>query len=323
MNISIPYYEDMSRISNSNIGWYLKYGPSYLHERLSGNIEEDSSVAMSKGTMIHMYILQPDEFKKTYKVSSMLKPQSEQQKKFCEELHKTIEIEPNKAILSAYKAAYKVNAQSDDLTLSKGLKIASELKDYIDSLNSDYIIITPLQLKELENIRNNIVNHKLANELIYKVQDVLELETHHEFHINWEDIVPCKSLLDACTFDFKNKICDISDLKTTVHIGCFEESVKQYDYFRQFEFYSKAVKWYIKNELNENTKDWKINVYIIAIDTIHNNEVRVFKLTDKQLKSTDKEINKALTAISWHIKNNEWTHNPIYYENEGYEILDL
>lgn len=26
MDISIPYYEDMSRISNSNIGWFLKKG---------------------------------------------------------------------------------------------------------------------------------------------------------------------------------------------------------------------------------------------------------------------------------------------------------
>ena len=27
MDISIPYYEDNTRISNSNIGWFLKKGP--------------------------------------------------------------------------------------------------------------------------------------------------------------------------------------------------------------------------------------------------------------------------------------------------------
>ena len=36
MDISIPYYEDMSRISNSNIGQYLKRGPMYLRNMLDG-----------------------------------------------------------------------------------------------------------------------------------------------------------------------------------------------------------------------------------------------------------------------------------------------
>ena len=36
MDISIPYYEDLTRISNSNIGWFLKKGPKYLKEMLDG-----------------------------------------------------------------------------------------------------------------------------------------------------------------------------------------------------------------------------------------------------------------------------------------------
>ena len=30
MDISIPYYEDKTRISNSNIGWFLNKGPAYF-----------------------------------------------------------------------------------------------------------------------------------------------------------------------------------------------------------------------------------------------------------------------------------------------------
>ena len=40
MDISIPYYEDVTRISNSNIGWFLNKGPSFLHKMLSGEGEE-------------------------------------------------------------------------------------------------------------------------------------------------------------------------------------------------------------------------------------------------------------------------------------------
>ena len=36
MEITVPYYEDVERISNSNIGWFLKKGPAYLHSMLTG-----------------------------------------------------------------------------------------------------------------------------------------------------------------------------------------------------------------------------------------------------------------------------------------------
>ena len=38
MNIEIPYYEDMSRYSNSDIGYFLKYGPKSLKD----NNEEEN-----------------------------------------------------------------------------------------------------------------------------------------------------------------------------------------------------------------------------------------------------------------------------------------
>ena len=56
MDLSIPYYEDLTRISNSNIGWFLNKGPAYLHKMLSGKGEEEKSLALTKGTMIHEYL---------------------------------------------------------------------------------------------------------------------------------------------------------------------------------------------------------------------------------------------------------------------------
>ena len=39
MDITVPYYEDNSRISNSNITWFLKRGPRYLNDMLQGKGE--------------------------------------------------------------------------------------------------------------------------------------------------------------------------------------------------------------------------------------------------------------------------------------------
>ena len=134
MEIKIPYYEDLTRISNSNIGWFLQKGPAFLHKMLTDPPPEDKNPVLERGTLIHMYLLQPEEFHNTYVVWDKSRPTSAQQEKFCQELASSVEIEPNKAILSAYKAAYSTKGKTDDSMLSEGQKIASTLKDYISYL---------------------------------------------------------------------------------------------------------------------------------------------------------------------------------------------
>lgn len=322
MDTSIPYYEDMSRISNSNIGWYLKYGPAYLHKMLTSHPEEQSTAAMRKGTMIHMYLLQPEEFTETYEQKEFVEPKSVQQKKFCESLINTVEIEPNRALLSAYKDAYSTTGQSEDLMLSKAKEMASTFKSYIE-YNKDSchkIKISRYDVAMLENIRNNIEHHKLAKKLLNPDGG----DTYHEFHINWErEEVQCKSLLDSINFDYEAKLCTIVDLKTTVHIGCFEESMKEYDYLRQLCFYREAAKWYIDNELCMDSTEWMFEMYIIAIDTVRDNEIRVFRLYHSQVQSRLYTIIKALQNIHWHQQTGKWDHHKAYYDGDGSETLEL
>lgn len=169
MDISIPYYEDKTRISNSNIGWFLNKGPAFLHKMLTEDVPEEKSQALERGTMIHEYILQPEEFQKDYVVWNKSRPTSAQQEKFCQALASSLEIEPNRAILDAYKQAYSTAGKSEDKMLSEGLKIASTLKDYIDFLkaNDGRIMIGPWDVKMLEKIKQNIQSHKLAYNTIW------------------------------------------------------------------------------------------------------------------------------------------------------------
>lgn len=321
-NSTENYYTDTSRISNSNIGWFIKYGPAYLHKMLTNPPEEESTAAMKKGTMIHMYLLQPEEFFDNYEVKTITKPKSENQKKFCELFANSVELEPDLALLSAYKGAYSTTNQTDDLVLSKAKEMASTFKSYITHLKEQdsKTVISKYDIAMLENIRDNIENHKLAKELL----NPSEGETHHEFHINWEfGGVKCKSLLDSINFDIENKICTIVDLKTTVHIGCFEESMKEYDYLRQLCFYNMAVKWYLFNELNEDIGSWKFKFYIIAIDTVGDNEIRVFKITEDQVLTRLEVIIHTLFEIYWHQKTGNWEHHREYYDGDGSETLNL
>jgi len=337
MQIDIPYYEDHTRVSNSSIGWFLKGGPSYFYKMLNGEIEGEKTQALSRGTMIHEYILQPEEFQKDYVVWDKSRPSSAQQEKFCQELASTTEIEPNKAILSAYKEAYSTAGKSEDKMLSEGLKIASTLKDYIDFLkaNDGRIMISPWDAKMLEKIKQNIQSHKLAWRIINTRGTVYEnIDSNkraqwgaHEFHINWEYYgempIACKSLLDGLTLDFENKKAIIYDLKTTQKLWHFEDSIEQYDYCRQLMYYTMAVKWYLKYELGENPKDWSFEWYIIGIDTTGSNEIRVFKFTEGQIHSHADVIEHTLEHIAWHQANDKWDHSREYYEGDGSEKLVL
>ena len=293
--------------------------------------------------MIHEYILQPEEFQKDYVVWDKCRPSSAQQEKFCQALAFSTEIEPNRAVLSAYKEAYSTRGKSDDLMLSEGLKIASTLKDYIDFLkaNDGRIMISPWDVKMLEKIKQNILSHKLASKIIWFVgygeypadSPIMpgdEMAFWHEFHINWEfqtkmdgGYVRCKSLLDGLTLDFVNKKAIIYDLKTTQKLWHFEDSIEQYDYCRQLMYYTMATSWYLKYELKEDLKEWSFEWYIIGIDTTGSNEIRVFKFTEDQIYSHADTIERALERIAWHQTAGKWDHSREYYEGDGSESLNL
>jgi hypothetical protein len=303
---------------------------------------EEKNPVLERGTMIHEYLLQPEEFQKDYVIWDKSRPSSAQQEKFCQAYASSLEIEPNKAVLEAYKAAYSTKGKTEETMLSEGSKIASTLKDYIDYLKSgdQRIMIGPYDYQMLKKIRNNIQSHKLAKPLLagpvaervwkFGADEACKqiaqegMLFQHEFHINWEDSgIKCKSLLDSLTLDFKHKKATIMDLKTTAKLWHFEDSIEMYDYCRQLCYYTMAVKWYLNNELVEDSFEWTFEYYIIGIDTTGSNEIRVFKIEPGIVEDRKDTIYKALFEIAWHQANNKWDHSREYYEGDGSETLNL
>ena len=333
MDTSIPYYEDLTRISNSNIGWFLNKGPAFLHKMLTDPPPEEKNSTLERGTMIHEYLLQPEEFQKDYVVWDKRRPSSTQQEKFCQELANSVEIEPNKAILSAYQASYSTTNRSEEKMLSEGLKIASELKEYIDFIKSSDSrkMIGTWDVKMLKEIKEGFAKHKLARQLLWPLEfRPNDFEWFHEFHINWEYYikmaagVKCKSLLDGLTLDFRSKTAIIYDLKTTQKLWNFEESIHQYDYLRQLCFYYQAVVWYLQYELGvKDWNDWTFKFYIIGIDTTGSNEIRVFEIDKNDVYSRKDTILGAMQDIWWHQTTDQWDHTRAYYEGDGSEKLNL
>lgn len=326
MKIEIPYYEDNTRISNSAIGWFLKKGPRYYRDMLDGKEEGLKLPQLEKGTMIHEYILQPEDFWNDYMILEYEIPKVKQQKDFCDwytTLKATNPLEDNdKILLDAYNNAYS-NKLSNEAKLAIAKDFELKYSEYIKSrsLEQTKKVISFADLNMLKNIKKNIDEHKKANELL---TNDLGCECHNEFHINWEDPkykLPCKSLLDRVKIDYVNKKIIVIDLKTTADVYNFKHSVETYDYYRQIAFYLLAITWYM-NDQEIDISDYDCEAYIIAIQTNSNNEVRVFNmLNENELMNSKDIIFDTLSELSYHYQSNNWDHTRNYYENDGTEEL--
>lgn len=339
MIIDKPYYEDNTRISNSSIGWFLKKGPLYFRNMLDGKEEGLKLPQLEKGTMIHEYILQPDEFWNDYTILEYEVPKVKQQKEFCDWYVTFKATDPledeDKILLNAYNKAYS-NKLSDDSKLTIAKDFIQRYDEYIKSksLNNTKKAISFADLNMLKTIKSNIEKHKKANKLL---TDTPGVESHNEFHINWTFPIktdslkmdenktwyaPCKSLLDRCIFDHVNKKIILIDLKTTSDVYNFKHSVEEFDYYRQIAYYLLAITWYMKDQ-DIDISDYDCEAYIIAIQTNGSYEVRVFNMfNETELDSRKNIIINALSELSYHYQTNNWEHTRSYYEGNGTEELE-
>lgn len=330
MDISIPYYEDLTRISNSNIGWFLKKGPRYLKEMLDGK-EGLKASFLDKGTMIHEYILQPEEFWKDYIILDFAVPKVKQQKDLLEFYSTARLVDPfaseDDILIMSYEAAYN-NNKSKEKKIQEAKELVELYQNYIEYFrNKDSKkVISFADLNMLKAIKKNMEDHKKANELLFNYPETFEV--HNEFHINWEypnasslGDLPCKSLLDRVMIDHTNKKIILVDIKTTADIYNFKHSVEEFDYCRQLAYYWLAIHWYFKNELKLNIEEYEYETYIVAVQSHDGYEVRVFKFNSKAIEERLITIDYAIKRIAWHKNNNLWDHMKEYYDEDGAEII--
>lgn len=330
MDISVPYYEDLTRISNSNIGWFLKKGPRYLKEMLDGK-EGLKASFLDKGTMIHEYILQQEEFWKDYIILDFAVPKVKQQKDLLEFYANTKMVDPlaseDDILLMSYNSAYS-NNKSIDKRIQEAKELVELYQNYIEYFkNKDSKkVISFADLNMLKTIKKNMEDHKKANELLFNYPETFEV--HNEFHINWEypnastlGDLPCKSLLDRVMIDHTNKKIILVDIKTTADVYNFKHSVEEFDYCRQLAYYWLAIHWYFKNELKLNIEEYEYETYIVAVQSHDGYEVRVFKFNSKAIEERLVTIDYAIKRIAWHKKNNLWDHMKEYYDEDGAEII--
>lgn len=329
MDITVPYYDDMSRISNSDIGVFLKGGAKRLRDYKDGKLPKMEASYLDKGTMIHMYILEPDEFWKEYQILDFKVPTNKYHLDFAEAYVKSMELMEADKLMDAYTNSYSTKGKSDNKMLSEAEGLKEQLSDYIEYLQTSKTthkkIISWADLTMLKEIKANIENHKLANSLMFNLPETCD--QYNEFHVNWEFpkeyhniSLPCKSLIDRLLIDHTKKHITLIDVKTTVDVYNFRESITKYDYLRQLSYYWLAIHWYFKNELKIDISEYTYSTYILAIQSKDGYPVKVFEFSPGDLESRLDTISNSISEICWHTQNNEWDYDYAYYTGSGAEM---
>jgi hypothetical protein len=323
--MSIKKYYLTPYISNSTLTWF-KVSPKYCWKKMNREIADLETSYSLLGTQLHLSLLEPEEFDKTYTYLDFKTPTSKQQLGFCETYVNCIEEHEN-AIMEAYKTNYVTTEKSTPKAILKSAELIyqsnSEYIKYLQ-IKGDYREVLSKSRKELiTTVTNAIRSHKKAKTLIFDDHLVNGESSKTEFAVYWDypiyynnSPLKCKSLIDRLIVDTKNKKVTIVDLKTTSTLGDFSDAIDVRNYYRQLAYYRLAV---------QHSKfvpdDYEIDSYIVAVNTQEPFECRVYKLPEAEYQKQVAEINNTMKAISWHWFTNKWDYSRTYYEGDGTENL--
>jgi hypothetical protein len=258
---------------------------------------EEEKPWLELGTKLHMYLLEPEEFKKNYIYLEFTKPRGKQQQEFCEYVANSNLKDTNDKIVLAYKHAYASKGKSEDKIKEEASKLFVSLTSYIEYLSKT----------------------KIFKDVIWEHPNIL---------LNGSKMV-LKSIIDRLIIDHNKKVIQLVDLKTSSSLHEFGDSYKKWGYHRQMAFYWAGLDYYFKEmfpdkDINEYTKE----TYIVAYQTPNNYgkdypiRCKVFPLEDLDpdfLKRGTDEIEELLSEIKWHMEENKWEHSRSYYNNNGLE----
>lgn len=135
------------------------------------------------------------------------------------------------------------------------------------------------------------------------------------YNLNLLDKFKVKGKLDRFTVDTVNKVITLIDYKTTSNPVTlfYRKSFNYLKYFRQMAFY--------KNLLADTFPNYKIECFIIVVETTGDFNTAIFKVSDYWLGAGDLEIKQLFSLIQLQLKYNDFTKTVAELLNNGYALF--
>ena len=333
-------YYNIPAISNSLLNIYEK-SPLTAFKMLSGEIRQKDTEDMRLGRLFHKKMLQPDNLNEEFIIDNCIKPKSQQQHQFCNELL----IKKSQDITNLYLGIYK--EKDTKKAYENAIKMKEEFARYVEIQNE--IITTGKTLvskeeialidKMIDAVNKNMGIQKIFNNCSNGFQ-LIEFPLFFNYKpLDTKNEAPlqCKSKPDKIIikFDKTSHTIDIIELKTCSHdvLEAFRREIFTRKYYRQLAFYEIALinannlmdelkRQGARDIIHEDITDCDFNYYIIAVnkgpeifDSV------VYRIDNKCIINGTQEIYKLLKDIYYAKLNNWWEYPIEYYTKMG--ILDL
>lgn len=296
--------------------------PKTLYNFFAGEQKESDANYFVTGTLLHEYMENKDNFA----INEVEKPSEKLglvADKFLELINRLpLSPEPfdeTTILITAIREVGWNPKWSDEAVVKNSKDIVLPYVKEVLASNGKKILT-----KKTAEILGKCINSIEANETITKLAFNKDTETSFSFTeqalygtyiLNLVDKFRVKGKLDRFTVDTVNKVITLIDYKTTSKpIALFNRSGFNYlKYYRQAAFY-RAL-------LAEMFPNYKIECYIIAIETTGDFNSAVFKVSDYWLGAGDLEIKQNFNLINIHLNYNNFNKTAAELMNGGYILF--
>lgn len=320
---------EITHVSHSSLS-ALKVSPQYFVKYVNRELSKDSK-SLDLGSAIHCFILENDQFNDRYIVSDVdvvggmmgtfIEALVENEKYLQTSVYDSTEDTPEEFAIHSEEHLYEI------CYLKAGFKtpLAGVIKKLADEKNQNYLnflrevkdklVLSQEDFDIILKCADSVKNHALAGN-ICNTASITGAEPEKE--ISWTSKgFNVKSIIDNLILDKEKKLVTIVDLKTTAKsVYNFTRSYASYGYYRQMAIYRKAVHSYL-DEMGENSMDYDIKQYIVAVQTTGLCECVVYEPDNTDLSIAIDEFDSLLDRLKWHQDHNRWDYPMEYYKNDG------
>jgi hypothetical protein len=308
-------YYGREEISNSDLG-ELKVSPRRFLMRKQKEMQTKSS-AMELGTLIHTFALEPDKF-----IMADIEPVSGKMGEYIKAYYELERsgMDEKEIPEAAYRHSQYSPKHSKPETILKSFKNKPENVAFYNFLKDSEgkIAISQKDRQIINGCLTSLRSHAVSNRLLFSEKEGVTAEAEKEIFFSMHG-VNCKSKLDRVLIDEENKEITIVDLKTTSkqvygeciplntntghlirdwHVTGFMYSCLNYSYYRQLAFYIQGMQ--------ELYPDYKVEGFIVAVDTQGSYDVAVYKLPKEWLEQGNEEIKCLLTEYKHYQTSSNW-----------------
>lgn len=311
------YYQLNSHLNNSMLALWQDDPARFWNIWINGLKEEESNIYLDWGKAVHMYILQPELFKRVYMIAEKAKPKSKNAEGFIRDVpdeHTSMDFIAD--MYEAYKKNYSCTSLQDEDIYKRAKELYEEMKEYrkiVKHIEKGGKIISTREYDTLTNIKFTLLDHEGIRELFNE-------EGENEWEYRWQMFdredhtyaIPCKCMIDRVIWDEKNSVLKIIDIKTsTKSVREFMRNTREKKnwYIQQLTYYYIAMRHHIQKDIKD------IQMYIIYIHNYRLSTTPSVYLIELDIDREREEIAiyRQVSKILNALKAKQMSHAPEYF----------